>query len=68
MRGVKEHPVQAHLAEALVHLAIAVFRVAGQRMADMRGMHADLVGAAGAQRGLHQAGAGVLFHLTEKRQ
>ena len=38
---MQEQPLQAQLAEALVGLLVAVFGVAGQRMADMRGMDTD---------------------------
>jgi hypothetical protein len=51
-----------------VGFLVAVFGVSRQRVTDVGGMHADLVGAAGAQGGLHQPPLGVALDFLEEGQ
>ena len=56
--GVQEHAFEAELFQAAVGGVVAVAFVAGNRAVLRLHVHADLVGAAGAQRGFHQAQGG----------
>ena len=63
--GVQEHPLQSLLHQPLVEFEIAVFVVPRDRKPEMRGMHANLMGAPGLQFRLQQGEPGKTLQATE---
>ncbi len=51
---MEEHPLEPELPQFGVEVGVAVLRIAGHRMIGVRGMHADLMRAAGVDRDLDQ--------------
>ena len=53
---MQEHTLETHAREFMVPVVVAVLVVAGDRVAGVQQMDADLVGAAGEQFAVEQAG------------
>ena len=64
-RRVQEEPAQSHAAKTEVERLVAVSLVPGDRMAERRAMHPDLMGAAGPRKRLRE---GHLVAEGERRE